>query len=64
MGIVERKTPPFSSHPAWGTIPASDEEWSARQARLTEELASIDAEDDTSDDVYSKSMHNFNAYRS
>jgi hypothetical protein len=33
-------------------LPLSDTEWAARQARLTEELAAIDAGDDTPDDVY------------
>ena len=63
MAIVQRTPPTLSLPSAGATIAVSDEEWSTRQSLLTKELASIDAEDDTPDDVYSKFIRNVDEER-
>jgi hypothetical protein len=41
----------------------SDEEWQARQEKLTKRLAEIDSEDDTPDEVYDEFMRNLDEER-
>jgi hypothetical protein len=41
----------------------SAEEWRARQEELTRRLAEVDAEDETSEEVYDEFMRNFDEER-
>jgi hypothetical protein len=51
-------------NPVTGRIrPISAEEWDAREEELTKQLATIDAEDDTPDDVYAEFMRNLDEER-
>lgn len=56
--------PPSSGVDASGrALPVPDDEWNARQAWLTRQLAEIDAEDDTPDDVYALFMRHVDEER-